>query len=226
MKKENVLWIILKLMFAVIFNTVFFVVSGFEHGVSVWLSYGFIHLAYFMLLITPKLIRKGKSVAVFGFSLHSISSVYFIIELITGIVFILMASESYKATLVIQLIIAGIYGVMLISSMIANERTADAEENRQYQIDYFKSASARLKRLLDAVVDKDVKKKLEMVYDELYTSPVKSHPTLHQLEERILDLINELSEEINSGEKESILTLLKSLLDAINERNSQARNLN
>ena len=138
----------------------------------------------------------------------------------------MIASESYKAALVIQLIIAGIYGVFLISSMIADEYTANAEENRTYQISYIKSASARLKRLLDEVEDNDIKKKLEMVYDELYASPVKSHPSLLQIEERILDLINELSEKIASGKKESITTLLKSMAGAINERNRQARNLN
>ena len=79
MKKMSILRILLNSIFFVTFNAVFFVVGSFEHAASVWISYGFIHFAYFMLLITPVLIRKGKNAAVFGFSLYSISSAYFII---------------------------------------------------------------------------------------------------------------------------------------------------
>ena len=40
MKKKKFLWIILDLIFLVIFNMVFFVISGIVHPTSVWISYG------------------------------------------------------------------------------------------------------------------------------------------------------------------------------------------
>ena len=92
MNKKNVLWILLDLVFLVVFNVVFFVASGTQHPASVWISYGFIHFAYIMLLVTPFLIRKSSSAAVFGFSLYSISSTYFFVAFIAGIVFILIHS--------------------------------------------------------------------------------------------------------------------------------------
>ena len=226
MKKTNVLWIILDLIFLVIFNALFFVMGGTEHNLSVWISYGFIHFAYLLLILTPLLIRKGKSAAVFGFSLYSISSAYFLIEFVLGSIFILVASENYKSALLVQLIVAGIYGIMLISHMIANEHTADAEEKRQYEIDYVKKASARLEQMVDGVEDKTVKKKLEKVYDAIYSSPVKSHPNLHQMEMRILDEINELDDAILSGNTDTILSLANSLLRAMNERNMRLRSFN
>ena len=136
MKKINALWIILDLIFLVIFNAIFFIVGGVEHYLSVWLSYGFIHFAYFMLLLTPLFIRRGKSAVVFGFSLYSISSGYFLVEFITGIIFILISPEKYKVSLLVQLCIAGLYGIILIANMIANEHTANADEKRHYQIEY------------------------------------------------------------------------------------------
>jgi len=66
MVKKTVLWIILDLIFLAIFNAMFFILGGREHNVSVWLSYAFIHFAYLMLILTPILIRKGKSAVVFG----------------------------------------------------------------------------------------------------------------------------------------------------------------
>ena len=226
MKKINVLWIILDLIFLIIFNALFFVLGGTDHNTSVWMSYGFIHFAYLMLIITPILTRKGKSSSVFGFSLYSISSFYFLVQLTVGVVFILLASDSYTAALLTQLIIAGLYGIMIISNMIANENTADAEEKRQYQIEYVKDASARLKGLVDKISDKTAKKKVEKVYDALYSSPVKSHPSLAHMESNILLSINEISNAVSAGNNESIILLADSLLIAVNERNRQQKMLN
>ena len=206
-KKQNVLWIILDLIFLIIFNAMFFILGGTEHRVSVWISYGFVHFAYMMLLLTPAVTRKGKSAAVFGFSIYSISSFYFLLELGVGVVFILVAPESYKAALLVQLCIAGIYGIALIANMIANEHTADAEEKRQYQIDYVKQASADLKSILENVSDKEINKSIEKVYDAIYSSPVKSHPNLAQTESQILVSINELKCVISDGDKDAIVAL-------------------
>jgi len=263
MKKTDGLWIILKLIFLIIFNVLFFVLSGFKHNAIVWTSYGFILFAYLMLLLTPRLIRKGKSAAVFGFSLYSISAVYFIFEFIIGLSFILVTSprialaalleqfspilrmfvafadayitalrvflafaDSYAAVLSIQLILAGVYVVIFIVNMIANEHTADAEEKRQYQIDYVKNASLKLKFLMDSISDKEAKKKVERVYDAVYSSPVKTHPNIAQKENDILQSINELENAVSTGNNDTIITLANSLLSAVNERNMRLKTLN
>ena len=226
MKKINALWIILDLIFLVIFNALFFVAGGFKHPVSVWVSYAFIHFAYLMLLLTSKLIHPGKSSVVFGFSLYSISSVYFLVEFAAGITFIFVSPESYKIPFLVQICIAGLYGILLISHMIANEHTAGAEEKRQYQIAYVKDASAKLKNLLEIINDKETKKKVEKVYDALHSSPVKLHPDLEQMETRILMTIEEIEAKISAQNKDAADLLADSLLVAVNERNTRLKTLN
>jgi hypothetical protein len=225
MKKINILWTILNLIFLVIFNALFFVLGGVEHNVAVWMSYGFIHFAYLMLLLTPKLVRKGKSAAVFGFSLYSISATYFLMEFVAGIVFILVKPETAGVALLVQLCLVGVYGIILVSHMISNEYTAAAEEKRQSQIAYVKDASAKLRRLLENMSDKETKKKVERVYDAIYSSPVKSHPNLAQMEIQILQSINELESAVATGNKEGIMSLANSLLGSINERNNLLKTL-
>ena len=161
MNKKNVLWLLLDLVFLVIFNVVFFVLGGTEHPASVWISYGFIHFSYIMLLITPKLIRKSSSSAVFGFSLYSISSAYFLIAFIVGVIFVFVRSESYKVSLVSQVIIAGLYLIMLISHMIANEHTADSIERHEMELQYVKESSAKIKGIMGSVEDRKLKKQIE-----------------------------------------------------------------
>jgi len=226
MKKTNVLWFILNSIFLIVFNTFFFMLGGTEHSIAVWTSYGFIHFAYIMLLLTPFLVRKGKSKAVFGLSIYSISSVYFIFALIAGCVFILIARDSFKVAFLTQLCMAGLYGLALITNILANEYTAKAEVKRQSKIDYVKNASAKLKSLSQSVSDREVGKKIEKAYDAVFSSPVKSHPDLMQAESQILASIKALEESISAGDMGNASALADSLLVAVNERNSRLKTHN
>jgi len=226
MKKVNVLWIILDLIFLVVFNVIFFILGGTGHKTSVWISYAFIHFAYLMVIITPILIREGKNASLFGFTLYSVSAAYFLFEFIIGTVFILVSLDNYKVLLSVQIAIAGLYGIILISNMIANEYTADAEEERQYQIEYVKTASIKVKGLLDRINDKEARKRVEKVYDAIYSSPVNSNANLMQMEQKILESIDELEGIVSTGSKESITSLANTLLSAVNERNMRLRNMN
>jgi hypothetical protein len=177
-----------------------------------------------MLLLTPVLIRSGKSKTVFGFSLYSISATYFLIEFVTGILFILSAPENYFAALSVQLCVAGLYGIILVGNMLANEYSAAAEEKNQNEIRYIKDASAKLKSILETISDKEVKKKVERIYDAVYSSPVKSHPNLTQLEKSILRTINELEIQVRADNKDDILSLANFLLTSVDERNNLLKN--
>lgn len=223
MKKTNLLSVMMNLIFLIIFNAMFFILGGTDHPMSVWISYGFVHFAYFMLLTTPYLVRTGKSAAVFGFSLYSISTTYFFIELIAGVIFILVSPESYKAAFLVQLCISGVYAICFISNMMANEYTTEAEEKRQYEIKYVKNATAEMTSLLSGISDRETKKKVEKVYDAINSSPVKSHPNVSSLESQILVAIKELRNSIGETENIAVKNHADALLTMVNERNRQLK---
>jgi len=79
--------------------------------------------------------------------------------------------------------------------------------------------------LLENINDKEAKKKVERVYDAVYSSPIKSHPNLTDLESRILQSINELEQTISTGNKEHIISAANFLLSSINERNNLLKSL-
>jgi len=230
MKNENLLWIILKSIFLILFNVVFFFLGGFDRPASVWISYGFIHFAYFMLLLTPQLTRGKKSWTELGIPLYYVSSIYFFVQFAIGLFFILVFSltglESYVIPFLMQLGLAGLYGVILVAHMIANERTVDAVEKRQPQISFIKEATAKIKSLLENINDVEEKKKIERVYDTLYSSPVKSHPDIAPVETHILQSIRALEVATCSENRDCIIDLADSLEIAINERNRQLKTYN
>lgn len=223
MNKKNVLWLLLDLVFLVIFNVVFFVLGGTEHPASVWISYGFIHFSYIMLMITPKLIRKSSSSAVFGFSLYSISSAYFLIAFIVGVIFVFVRSESYKVSLVSQVIIAGLYLIMLISHMIANEHTADSIERHEMELQYVKESSAKIKGIMGSVEDRKLKKQIEKAYDLIHGSQTKSNNAARDYELTVMDLLEVLEQNIKRNDFVAASTTLDKIIKNAEERNRRVR---
>ena len=223
MTKKNILWFILDLIFLVVFNIVFFVLGGTSHPASVWISYVFIHLAYLLMLVTPMLVKNSTSRSVFGFALLSISSAYFLLEFVIGVIFILLRSESYKAALVVQIIIAGVYAVNLVANMIANESTAEREERHESELIYVKTCSAKLKGALEKVNDKDLRKKVEKAYDSVHGSQVKSDPSVMPLERQVDSLIDDLVSCIDQGRLDMASDMALRITSLAEERNRQLK---
>lgn len=223
MNKKSILYILLDLVFLAVFNTVFFVVGGTEHPASVWISYAFIHFAYIMVIATPILIRKSSSASVFGFSLYSLSATYFFAEFVLGLVFVLIASDSYKAALVVQVVLAGIYAILLISNLIANENTADSIERQESEVAYIKDAASRMKILIGKASDKKANKAIEKAYDLIHSSPSKSHRSVEVLEQDIKNVISELENAIANDNVEEILQLTKKIISTTEERNKRLK---
>lgn len=223
MNKKSVLWLLLDLVFLAVFNTVFFVAGGIDHTASVWISYGFIHFAYVMVLVTPFLIRKSSSAAVFGFSLYSISSTYFLLEFVVGLIFIFMESETYKAALIVQVIVAGFYAVLLLSHLIANEHTADNIERHEEEVAYIKTAASRVKALMGKANDKKANKEIEKAYDTLHSSPSKTVATVRSIESNVMNKVVELEGAVSDQDAATIITTAGEIVALMAERNRKIR---
>lgn len=224
--KKTVLWILLDLVFLIVFNTVFFVSGGTSHSASVWIAYGFIHFSYLMVLATPFLIRESSISAIFGFSIYSISSTYFLVEFVVGVFFILMKQESYKTSLIVQIVIAGLYAVILLSHLLSNEHTADSVGRHEADVSYIKDAASKVRLLVGKMSDKKVNKEIEKVYDALHGSPTKSSYAVKEIEVSIMDKIEELESAVTSQNIQRVQSASSSLISLVKERNQKLRQQN
>jgi len=183
-------------------------------------------LAYFLLISTPFLVRNKKNITLLSLPLYTISSIYFVAQFFIGVLFILIAPAGFRFVLLTQLLLASLYAIAFITTLIANEHTSNNEEQNRQRIDFIRNASAKLKTLLGNVKEKDARTKIENVYDVISTSPVKSHPDLEQIESQIFSLISELEQVISTGNKERIISLANNLLSDVNDRNTLLKTLN
>ena len=136
-----------------------------------------------------------------------------------GLIFIFTHPESYKAALIVQVIIAGIYAVMLISHMIANESTADSIERHEMELRYVRDASAKLKGIMDSISDKQLRKKIEKLYDLFHSSPAKSNHSVRDYELKVLELIEVLETNIDRNDIPAAEITISKIEQTANERN-------
>ena len=217
MDKKRTLWIIMDLIFLIVFNVVFFVAGGTNHPLSVWLAYGFIHFSYIMLIVTPFFIRKSNA-AVLGLSLYSISYFYFVLTFFVDLILIFVRAENYKPCLIINVILLGLYGIVLISNMLANESTIDSMERHEMELQYIKVCSAKLKGLQNTG-NKDLDKKVEKAYDLIHSSQAKSNNSVRDYELTVIDLIDALEQNILKSDYVAADTTLDKILRNADERN-------
>ncbi|MBR4743130.1 MAG: hypothetical protein IK082_02930 [Oscillospiraceae bacterium] len=221
MKKTRVLRGALEAVFLILFNLLFYVLGGTKHPTSVWIAYGFIHFAYLMVVVTPYLTHQNRASAVFGMSLYTISAVYFVAELIIGLLFIFTAPGKATASFVIQAALALCYLAILFSVQLANQHTSDNLERQEMDAAFIVAGANRLNIAVQRIEDREVRKNVEHVYDLLHASPVRSSEAARITEKSITEAISELEEVIAENKEDRIADVCKRLTILIKERNTQ-----
>ncbi|MGB4830762.1 MAG: hypothetical protein WBP31_05490 [Chitinophagales bacterium] len=218
MKKRN-LWYILDSIFLIAFNSCFFLLKGSKHPLPIWISYGFIHLAYLALLLTPYFIRKGSASADYGRPLFVITYAFFYISYYTGVINFFVYPSDYTIPLVAHIIITVVFLFFFISNLLANEYTADSIEIREIELKYIKETSSKIKSILNKVSDKLLSNKIESIYDVIHGSPSKSSISVRKIEKEIIELVQNLETAVLKNDKEYILSLSNRILHLAEERN-------
>ena len=219
MNKKAILWSALDLVFLVVFNTVFFMAGGGGRVASVWIAYGFIHLAYAMVVATPFLIGKGSNAAIFGYSLYAISSAYFLLELVVGVVFILIKADSCKVSLIVQMAIAAVYAIVLLVTLLANEHTAEGTKRHEKEVAFIKTAASRVKALESRGQNRKVNKEIAKAYDTLHASPVKTAPEVADVEAEIMQKIEQLEAVISGEDEDAVILAAREIVVLTEKRN-------
>lgn len=223
MKTKSILLLILELIFLVVFNTVFFILGGTEHVASVWISFGFINFSYLMILLTSLLTCKKANSRVFGLVLYSISTVYFFLAFVVGIIFILLKLNSYKIPFVIQFIMAAIFAAIFLVNLIANETTAEATEIHKREVAFIKRASFQVKAFIGCFESEKTNKAIEKLYDLIHSSPSKSSANVKEIEDDILRKISKIGYYIEVKNEEAVLNEVKATTLLVEKRNVELK---
>jgi len=184
MSKTQLRWVFLGAILLVLFNTLFFLLGGNQPIASVWISYGFIHIAYLMIIGIPFMVPKRGSTHVFIESTALVASVYFLIELCVGVVLILFKSTSWVLALTVQLVVLAACVIVLLLNYYANTHTVSIEEQRKNTQKVFKTSLAALTQAM-LTVDEKEKTYIQTLYSDLKASPLVANSSLLGIEHNI-----------------------------------------
>lgn len=217
--KKNILNTLVRLIFLIVFNILFFVITGTKHSNTVWLSYGFMHFSYIAFATTPLFIKKDSNKLVLGFPLYSVSAFYFFVEFVVSLFFMFGVSDSFNLALSIQLILSGIYIALFISNAIANDATNEPGTRQSSEAIYINTLSSEAKILINKAKEKETKKALEKLYDALRSSPTKSSPDVKELEDEISTAISKIAPALKSQNEDLAKENITLTLSLIEKRN-------
>ena len=219
MKKSKIFGTLSALIFLIAFNAVFFIVGGTDHPESVWIAYGVIHFSYIMTVITPLLVKKGKTSFEAGAPLAMLSTANFVIQFIIGIIVFLVAPDEYKFVLVMYIILFAIYFIMFFSIMSVKAHTEASAARQTREISYIRNAASRVKMLIGRTSDPALDKQIERLYDNLHSSPTRSNAAVATVETTIVLKVGELETAVRSSENDKAIAISTELMYLIDERN-------
>lgn len=216
--KTTLIRIVFTLVFLVVFNTLFFLLCGTDNPVSVWVSYAYIHVAYFTILLLPVLKTKGDASYYLSSVLYGQAITYFILELIAGVVFIIYWMESPVWSLVVQTALWLIFVVLILGNAWANQATAQSLEKRKQDIDAYQSMRMSLKRLMAKTDKPELKRLIADCSDKLEASSSRQTKESEKIDIEIEQAIASLRQSITGGDVEESTSLARQLAGLIEER--------
>ncbi len=200
---KNPFSIALSLLFLVVFNALFFwLVDTSNAPTSVWISYGFITLAYLTILALPYLGPKGGPDGWFlNATMYSIVVPYFLLELVIGIVFIVMRPESYTAALLVQALMWVLFLVWFLAQAASNKVIADNHKERMAANQAQRDMVGQMKMLMSIVKDPTLKATLLRHHDVLRYSATRQTPATEPIDIELEAAISSLRGLVRSGEE-------------------------
>lgn len=216
--KTTLIRIVFTLVFLVVFNTLFFLLSGTDNPTSVWVSYAYIHVAYFTILFLPVLKTKGDASYYLSSVLYGQAITYFLLELIAGVVFIIYRMESPVWSLVVQTALWLIFVVLILGNAWANQATAQSLEKRKQDIDAYQSMRMSLKRLMAKTDKPELKRLIADCSDKLEASSSRQTQESEKIDIEIEQTIASLRQSITGDDVEESTSLARQLAGLIEER--------
>ncbi len=185
MRKTQIHWLIVGFFLLGAFNFLFFLFDFNQDISSVWISYGFVHMAYIQLIVVPFLVPKAKSAHVFIEGISAISAAYFLTEMVLGSVFILLALESWKLVLLIQFVVLLVNAFILYVNIVINKRTANTEQYKKQAQKVIKTALNYLQQAKQIAEGED-RSLIKNAYEDLKASPLLVDENVRGIENNIL----------------------------------------
>lgn len=222
-KKISILEALIFLIGLGVFNFCAFLLVS-NYTTVFWLAYIFTTIAFFAQGVVGIISRKSKADAKFlSLPLGYIGSIYFVVQLIIGIV-CMVVPVSIVFALIVQLLILGAYITVTLASTIAKEQILENDDNIKKTTSYIRTLTIETEQLYLSQEDARKKAELKKLYEAIrYSDPMSSTDEICMIDKQIFIAVRVLSEKVSVVTVDDLKQEIKPILDLILKRNMICR---
>lgn len=216
--KSTIYNVLSLILFPIAFVALFFVIGGSDHGATCWIGFGFTLFSYLLISLVPLLAPKTKSAHLFGVTSATLNAIYFGINFVIGLLFMIKDFDEWKYPLLVEIILFILFFVYLLQVLRTDEVTAAKEIKHEKEVFAFKELVNKTKMIMDSTNDMQIKKVIQLVYNEINTCSTKSNPSVKEIDEAIEYSLGNLNSAVLSGDLSSVQNAAKSTIALIKKR--------
>lgn len=221
--KSNIYNIISQILFPIAFVAMFFIIGGTNHGATCWLGFGFILFSYLLIVLVPLLAPRTKSAHLFGVASSALNGIYFAINFIIGLLFIIKDFDEWKYPLLVEIIIFVLFFIYLLQVLRIDEITGAKEIKHKKEIYVLKELTSKAKIIMDNTNDMEMKKTVQLVYNELNTCQINSNENVKDLDDAISYNLGTLNTAVMSNNVQATQEIALSTIALIKKRKKKSK---
>lgn len=217
MKNNKVLYGIIAIVALIVVNVVVFV-SVKDFTTARWINIGFLNLSVIVTLFFSIMFGK-KEYKFMNYSRLPIVGLYSTITFIISALFIIFNLKSIAITIVVQIILLGVFIIVLSINTISNNSAEASLNEDKINNNKISDMSNRLNRILQTVNNREVYKKIEKAYDDVKNSKINIKEDTTQIDNDILQSIAIIEYNVQNSQFELIDQEINKIHNFVIQRN-------
>lgn len=212
------------------YNVIVFALFGFaDHESPFWISYIFMLIAFAVAALSGVLLgESGMALRdwLFGYPIVRHCVIYAALELILSLIFMTVEHNvTWVLPFVLQVLLLGVYGIMLISCFISKTAIGEVHEKVEKKARYITLLQADAQLLCGKCSDDPLKTKCEKLAEAIRYSDPMSSEALEELEKQLSDTVTACSAAIDQGNLALAGHLCDQAMQQLHERNLKCKAL-
>lgn len=192
-----------------------------------WISYGFLTAAFIfqfasLFLVTYKK-KNGADALFLGLPLILFSGIYFVIELIVSVVFMLLAAFEVKTPItlvaVLQIVILGTFLIGAIIAVLTKNTISAIEEKNKRNVTNIRNLTSGVELAANMCSDSEVKRLLVQFSEDIRYSDPMSRSEVMTLDNKISSIVSDIQVAVTDNNLEEVKRLVAQGKMAVLQRN-------
>lgn len=216
----------------VVFNVITFVVTNETVGLSsvgssFWVGYAFVTIVFIGNLICSLIFFKEENKGKVFLNIPIINFAYsaLIVSLIVGAVAMAVPQIPYWIGIIVDVLVLAFYAIAIVKASAAANIVNDVEQKVKAQTFFIKSLTVDADSLMARANNDEMKAETKKVYEAIRYSDPMSNDALIDVEQRIKEKLDALTDAVIADDLVSTETCTKQIITLITERNNKCKTL-